>query len=128
MLLKKLISEGKEIDPLTEYLILQGESYEEAQKGLEPYVALWEQSAEYIEIYSLCSEEYDHDIWMRSELYKVLEHASPEQIAPFAQRIEEADLRFKKASSPIDSPINHIDNPDKDIHWWLFRWTNRSDD
>lgn len=125
MRLKKLLIEGKEIDSLTQHLVLEGYSYEEAKAGLEPFVLSWEESVKYIEQSNYedidYSEEYDHDLWARTELYYVLQHATKEQIKTFSQRIKQTDLRFKNVTVTTNIANNHIDEPDKNIHWWLFR-------
>jgi len=104
---------------------LQGYSYDEAIKGLEPYVSDWEQSVKYIEEMSVnymgYSEEYDHDLWARTELYEVLKYASEEEIYHYRNRISKADLAFKDCTVESNFPNNHIEHPDKLEHWWLFR-------
>lgn len=123
--LEEIIASGKELTPLSRHLILQGESYEEASQGLAPYVSGWEQSVKYIEESSVkdigYSEEYDHDLWARTELYKVSQYASAEELNRYKQRIEQADSAFKNATVASDFANRHIDNPDKELHWWLFR-------
>lgn len=104
---------------------MRGYSYEKAKAGLEPFVSSWEESVKYIE-QSNCedigySEEYNHDLWARTELYHVLQHATKEQIKTFSQRIKQADLRFKNVTVITNIAKNHIDEPDKNSHWWLFR-------
>jgi len=42
--LEEIIASGKALTALSRRLILQGESWEVASKGLEPYVSDWEQS------------------------------------------------------------------------------------
>lgn len=123
--LKEIIASGKEITSLTNYLILEGYSYEEAKEGLEPFVSSWERSVKHIEksrtIDLGYSEEFDHDLWARSELYKVLQHASEGEQKIFHHRISQADLRFKNATVTSKIVNNHVDNPDEKLHWWLYR-------
>jgi hypothetical protein len=123
--LKAIIANGKELNSLTRYLILQGSSYEEASKGLEPYVSWWEQSVQYIEASSVSfrgySEEYDHDLWPRSQLYEVLKYAPEEELNRCRERIEQADAAFKDVTIEGDIPSCHLENPEKKEHWWLFR-------
>ncbi len=123
--LKAIIGDGKEYNSLTRYLILQGSSYEEANKGLEPYVLWWEQSVQHIEASSISfigySEEYDHDLWARSQPYEVLKYAPEEELNRCRERIEQADAAFKDATVEGDIPNRLLENPDKKEHWWLFR-------
>lgn len=124
--LKKIITSGKKINSLTRHLILEGHSYEEAVRGLEPFVSWWERSVRYIEQSSAddigCSEEYDHDLWARSELHEVLKYASEEELSRYEHRIARADLAFRSATTESDNARDHIKNPDKEQHWWLFRF------
>lgn len=124
--LKEILASGKEVNSLTRYLILEdGLSYEEAIKGLEPAVSEWEMRVKYIEEAKTTdigySEEYDYDLWSRSELYREMQHAPDEELRKFSDRIDQADQRFKNATVEYSLPNNHVDNPDKEIHWWLFR-------
>jgi len=123
--LKRIIASGKGLNPLTRHLILQGHSYEEAMEGLEPYVSDWEQSVKYIQEMSVndigYSEEYDHDLWARSELDEVLKYASAEEICCYRDRISQADLAFKDCTIEANFPNHHMENPNKLEHWWLFR-------
>ena len=126
--LKRIIARGNKLNTLTRHLILQGSSYEEAIEGLERYVSDWEQSVKYIQKMSVndsgYSEEYDHDLWARSELYEVLKYASAEEICHYRDRIFKADLAFKDCTIESNLPNNHIENPNKLEHWWLFRVNN----
>lgn len=123
--LKKIIASDKKISSLTRHLILEGYSYEEASRGLEPFVSWWERSVKHIEQSSAddvgYSEEYDHDLWARSELYEVIKYASEEELSHYEHRIARADLAFKNATIKSDIAVNHVENPDKEQHWWLFR-------
>lgn len=120
---------GKYLSDLTRFLISEGYSYEEAKKGLEPAVSWWEESVAYIEK-SKCSdigasEEYDHDLWPRTELFKLIQYASKHEKRSFEERVEAADQKFINATTEINSPIGHVDNPNKEIHWWLFRYLKK---
>jgi hypothetical protein len=119
--LKAIIGDGKELNSLTRYLILQGSSYEEASQGLEPYVSWWEHSVLYIEEFRDCWEEYVHDLWARSQLYEVLKYAPEEELNRYRERIEKADAAFKDVTIEGDIPCRHLKNPDMKEHWWLFR-------
>lgn len=123
--LKKMDESGENLSVLTRFLISEGYSYDDAKEGLEPFVSWWEESVEYIEQASVndvgYNEEYDHDLWARTMLFNVLEHASKDELKKFENRISMADQRFINATDQTHMAINHIDNPDMDIHWWLFR-------
>ncbi len=123
--LEEIIASGKALTPLSRYLILQGESCEEASQGLESYVSDWEQSVKYIQQSSVndigYSEEYDHDLWARTELYRVSQYASEEEMGRYRQRIEQADSAFKNVTVDSTFANDHLKNPDKELHWWLFR-------
>jgi hypothetical protein len=118
--LKELIEKEGDSSALTCFLILEGYSYDEAQKGLEPYIACWEESVAIIEKSRLnqigSSEEYDYDLWLRTELFRVLQYASEDEKKLFEERIEIADARFKNATTKTNFPNNHIANPDRESH------------
>jgi len=105
--------------------MLEGYSYDEAKEGLEAYVSLWEKSVEYIEQSSVndigSSEEYDHDLWARSALFKALQYASENDLSKVKKRISIADQRFINATEQTHIANAHINNPDMELHWWLFR-------
>ncbi|MBN1830184.1 MAG: hypothetical protein JW884_13720 [Deltaproteobacteria bacterium] len=123
--LKRIIESGRELGPLSSHLILQGRSYDEAMKGLEPYVSHWEESVKYIEEMSVddiaFSEEYDHDLSARFELYNVLKYASEEEIGRYRNRIDKADQAFKECTVESNFSNKHIKDPDKLKYWWLIR-------
>jgi hypothetical protein len=121
----KVLNGKKCLSSLDQFLILEGYSYQEAEKGLEPFISLWEESITFIERSKSSDigaiEEYDHDIWARTELFNAMQHASEDVISKFEDRIKIADQRFKNATTNSLSPNNHIDSPDLYLHWWLFR-------
>ena len=110
-------------DTLTEYFILQGFSEDKIQEGLAPFVDAWEEALVWIERGD--SEEYDWNLWQRSELYEVLRHATDEQIEPYRERIEKADEKFRSITREAEDSYGYlIDNNetiDRHVHWWLFR-------
>ncbi|NLN60227.1 MAG: hypothetical protein GX147_05905 [Deltaproteobacteria bacterium] len=122
--LKRLSQRGK-TSGLARFCMLEGHSYDEAKEGLEAYVSWWEESVAYIEQSSVndigSSEEYDHDLWPRSELFKALQYASEDDLGKVKKRISLADQRFIKATEQTHMANDHIDNPDMELHWWLFR-------
>lgn len=123
--LKRLSESGNEVSALTRFFMLEGYSYDEAKGGLEVYVSWWEESVAYIERSSLddigSSEEYDHDLWARSELFRALQYASEDDLSKVKNRVLLADQRFINATEQTHIVNNHIDNPDMELHWWLFR-------
>lgn len=123
--IKRLSEEGIEISALTRFFMFEGYSYDKAKEGLEAYVSWWEESVTYIERSSLndigSSEEYDHDLWARSELFKALQYASEGDLSKVKKRISLADQRFINVTEQTHLANNHIDNPDIELHWWLFR-------
>lgn len=112
------------MDPLTEYLILSGHPDESVIKGLEVYVVSWEEEVEWIEKLG-AGEEFGLTLFQRSQLYLVMQHASSEQIAPYREKITQADQVFMRNTTDTDtSSESHLDgmgNPDKKVHWWLYR-------
>ena len=123
--LQRLSEQGNEISALTRFFILEGYSYDQAKESLEAYVSWWEESVAYIEQSSVndigSSEEYDHDLWARSELFKALQYASEDDLSKVKKRISLADQRFINATEQTHIADDHIDNPDMELHWWLFR-------
>ena len=126
MRLNDLLLKNSEVDSLTRYLILSGYPDDVVKAGLESFVAAWEESAKWIRCdFPLVSDEYYYDLFQRSQLYLVLQHASPMQIAAYSTRIDQADHIFKQHTIEIDAPcdafIDDIKKSEKEIHWWLFR-------
>lgn len=120
-----MCASGFKISALTRFLMLEGNSYDRAKEGLAPYVAQWEESVAYIEQASIddigASEEYDYDLWARTVLFRALQHATQSEVGSVADRIVRADQRFMDATTPYCGATPHIDNPDRGLHWWLFR-------
>lgn len=113
-----------ECDHLTEYLILKGYKESIAASGLELFVGSWEEAVKWaVHPVSEVDIDYYHDLYQRTELYLVLQHAFEEQIEPYRERIEKADNLFKdhtiEDKIPCPSYIN--EEPDIEKHWWLFR-------
>lgn len=110
-------------DALTEYLILNGYSEDEINKGIEPYIEEWEEAIYWIERED--GSEHDWNLWKRSCLYDVLRHASDEQIEPHRKRIEAADDKYRSITYEVGDPYGSLlDNKEvknKQTHWWLFR-------
>lgn len=50
-----------------------------------------------------------------------MKHAPEEELGKFSDRITQADQRFKNAMVEYSFSNGHVVNPDKEIHWWLFR-------
>jgi hypothetical protein len=126
MRLNRYLMDHGECNALTEYLILKGYSDDTVESGLESFVKDWEKRVEWIRgEYREVSEEYYFDIWRRSMLFLALEHASPEQIAPYRERLKSADEILKKSTiednSPCDIYPDEIENPNRETHWWLYR-------
>lgn len=120
-----LIRHGK-CDSLTEFLILKGYTDETVKSGLESFVSSWEESVKWIKTeYMPVSEEHYYELFHRTCLFLVLQHASPEQINPFLVRISLGDEIFKKNTMEVDTPCDpftdDIGKIDKQMHWWLFR-------
>lgn len=126
MRLIRYCTEHGECDALTEYLILSGHSDIVVESGLRILVERWEESVSRIgKGHPAVYEESSHDLWQRCELFLVLEHALPEQIAPYRERIALYDEVFKEGTMEIESPCDiypdEIKQPDHEVHWWLFR-------
>lgn len=122
--LNKLTREKGKVDELIQYLVLEGYSDEVVNDvinyGIELFVAAWEDSVKSIEsLYD--PDEYDHDVYPRNTLYLVMKHARPEQISPFQERIELADARFRTVTIETEYPLRHVESPEKDVRWWLYR-------
>ncbi len=122
MRLKRYIKKHGECDPLTEYLICKGFSDGTVVTGLEIFVDSWEEAVKWA-IGNYDSADIEYDLYQRTTLYQVLRHASPEQIAPFAERIEKADNYYKEHTVEDNTPYeSYIDEKlDRKVHWWLFR-------
>ncbi len=122
MRLKRYMMKHGECDPLTEYLICKGFNDGIVETGLEIFVDSWEEAVKWA-IGNYDSADIDYDLYQRTELYQAMKHVSPEQIAPYAERIEKADNYYKEHtvenSIPHDSYID--EDPDRKVHWWLFR-------
>ncbi len=124
--LKEILARGKEVNSLTRYLILEeGCSYDEAIKGLDPFVSEWEDLVPYIEdsvsYGGDCTEEYNYDLSVRSALHEALKHAPEEECLKFRDRIAKADQQFKDATVVNNSADSHWGNLNKNEYWWLFR-------
>lgn len=126
--MEKLSSTIGQVDELICYLVLEGYSDEiindVIENGIEIFVSSWEESVEWIVKTPDDTEEYDHDIYPRTELFFVMQYASPEQIDPFKDRIEKADSMFRMATKEHAEFIRHMDKPDRAKHWWLFRYSS----
>ena len=89
---------------------------------MDIFVYSWEESVKWA-IGNYDSEDIGYDLYQRTKLYQALKHSSPEQIAPFAERIEKADNYYRdhtvESSIPYESYID--ERLDRKVYWWLFR-------
>ncbi len=125
--LKRMLLRKGDIDPLTQWLVLQGYPGNQAERGLESFVESWEEQVQWFEEREgyFDPDEHGHDIMPRTMLYIVMQQASETQIDQFRKRIEAADALFKKITiernTPFDPIYDEIKKVDREEHWWLFR-------
>ena len=94
---------------------------------MEIFVESWEEAVKWA-IGNYDSADRGYDLYQRTQLYKVMKFASPEQIAPFAERIGKADSFYKEHTVEDNHPHESFidEEPDKEVHWWLFRSSRNS--
>jgi hypothetical protein len=123
MRLQQYLAQNGTVSSLIEHLILTGCGDEEIldveENGLERYVADWEDIIEWVPGDDT-SEEYLHDISVRTTLHDVMRYATQPELEPFMERILAADERFKALTVDNVYPFEKSMN-NKEM-WWLFRW------
>jgi hypothetical protein len=129
MQLRRIHAEYGPVDPFTEYLILSGYSYDVALGGLQSFVEDWAMELEYYvkclkydpPVFGLCSEEFEFDVWKRTELYQLWQMAPEKMRDEVQETIEALDLIFRQATIQSRHPYQFIEDPDPEEHWWLYR-------
>lgn len=119
MQLRRWVDERGEIDDFSRWLILQGISFQGAEKGLEPFVEAWENAIrDIIRFGGSDLEEWDHDIWPREELHDALQHAPTEEREKYRERIAKADQLFCSITVEEKAVLSQ----EQQITWWRHRW------
>lgn len=125
---KYLLNHGS-ADALTRHLLLEGYGEDVVADGLESFVAGWEESVHWIVKLKHNNaqgilEEFQFDLYKRTELFSVSRYANEEQLACYMERIQKADQMFGNATIQSEDAYvfpDTIETVDRNEHWWLFR-------
>lgn len=114
---KMRLKQYGDVDDFTRYLILAGCSDEVVATGLQYVVEDWERSVSYIES-TIDLEEWDYDVHFRDDLETILQHAPPDEIAKYQNRINIADEKFRLLT---EERLMHKWEEQQDERWWWRR-------
>ncbi len=115
---------------LEEHLCLLGYPEDVIEMGLEFFVSSWEKSVSWYadqdeknsKEFGLTEMEFGLDVWCRTELHTVLQHARDQEKKQYQKRIDKADRKFREVTMRKDSPVyDFLSELEPEIHWWLYR-------